>query len=53
MAEKSIRAAFQDGSWVLLQNCHLAPSFMPKLEKILESYPEDVDRVIILIKFCV
>ncbi|KAL4494234.1 hypothetical protein ABPG73_018753, partial [Tetrahymena malaccensis] len=44
LAEKSIRAAYQDGSWVLLQNCHLAPSFMPRLEKILETYPEDVDR---------
>lgn len=38
--------AAEEGSWVLLQNCHLAPSFMPELERILENMelqPENVN----------
>mmetsp|Transcript_55811 Transcript_55811/g.113839 ORF Transcript_55811/g.113839 Transcript_55811/m.113839 type:complete len:619 (-) Transcript_55811:31-1887(-) len=35
-AEKMMEEGVQVGGWVLLQNCHLYASWMPKLDKILE-----------------
>ncbi|GIL64289.1 hypothetical protein Vafri_18269 [Volvox africanus] len=40
-AEAMIDAARRMGSWVLLQNCHLAPSWMPSLERIWEAIREE------------
>mmetsp|Transcript_1422 Transcript_1422/g.4304 ORF Transcript_1422/g.4304 Transcript_1422/m.4304 type:complete len:1452 (+) Transcript_1422:2-4357(+) len=42
-AIKMVDEACKAGTWVLLQNCHLAPSFMPKLETIVEKFiPEEM-----------
>jgi dynein heavy chain len=35
-AENAIAEARRAGGWVLLQNCHLYPSWMPRLEQICE-----------------
>nr|CAD7201450.1 unnamed protein product [Timema douglasi] len=38
IARMLIETAQQDGLWVCLQNCHLAVSWMPELERIWESW---------------
>ncbi|XP_078256078.1 dynein axonemal heavy chain 6-like [Rhinoraja longicauda] len=41
VAEELIhKAQVHKGRWVFLQNCHLAASFMPKLQAIIESFQE-------------
>jgi dynein heavy chain len=40
-AKEAILLAQDQGTWVVLQNCHLAPSFMPILDGIIEQIAED------------
>ncbi|GAB0194609.1 dynein axonemal heavy chain 1 [Grus japonensis] len=35
-AEAMMNSAMEQGNWVFFQNCHLAPSWMPSLERLVE-----------------
>lgn len=40
-AVEAIKTAQKVGQWVVLQNCHLAPSFMPTLDALIEEIERD------------
>lgn len=40
-----MRSSIERGKWVFFQNCHLAPSWMPVLERLIEHInPDKVHR---------
>ena len=42
-AEVMLKEGMETGMWILLQNCHLCPSWMPTLEKLIDNIaPERV-----------
>jgi dynein heavy chain len=40
-AEAMMRSAMERGKWVFFQNCHLSPSWMPSLERLIEQIDPD------------
>ena len=45
VAARLIEKARESGDWVLLQNCHLATSWMPQLERLVEALEAEASRV--------
>jgi len=41
IAQSLVQKGFETGDWILLQNCHLALSWMPELEKICDEFEAD------------
>ena len=52
-----MKSSMERGKWVFFQNCHLAPSFMPALERLVEHIdPEKVRNLLMSIShssFCI
>uniref|UniRef100_A0A669QJL6 Dynein axonemal heavy chain 1 n=1 Tax=Phasianus colchicus TaxID=9054 RepID=A0A669QJL6_PHACC len=42
-AEAMMHSAMEQGNWVFFQNCHLAPSWMPSLERLIEGIDPNKD----------
>lgn len=40
-AEAMMHSAMERGKWVFFQNCHLAPSWMPSMERLIENIDPD------------
>ncbi|KAH6578000.1 hypothetical protein BASA62_000524 [Batrachochytrium salamandrivorans] len=40
-AEALIKEGMERGLWILLQNCHLSPSWMPSLDRVIDSITMD------------
>ena len=44
-AEAMMKSAMDRGQWVFFQNCHLSPSWMPALERLIEQIdPQSVRK---------
>ena len=43
-ASKVLKEFANTGGWVLLQNCHLLPSWMPELENIIQRFRSDSEK---------
>ncbi|XP_063979949.1 dynein axonemal heavy chain 1-like [Diachasmimorpha longicaudata] len=41
-AEFILKESLEAGNWVFFQNCHLAPSWMPHLDGLIESFPDNI-----------
>ncbi len=41
LAEEIVKKFAKDGGWLMLQNCHLMSSWVPRLERLLEIVSED------------
>eukprot|EP01006_Ploeotia_vitrea_P028045 TRINITY_DN60801_c0_g1_i1.p1 TRINITY_DN60801_c0_g1~~TRINITY_DN60801_c0_g1_i1.p1 ORF type:complete len:662 (-),score=42.29 TRINITY_DN60801_c0_g1_i1:160-1866(-) len=42
-SERMVKDGVENGMWVLLQNCHLATSWMPTLERLVENFPDNTN----------
>lgn len=53
LAEAMMRSSIERGKWVFFQNCHLAPSWMPVLERLIEHInPDKVRQPPLLREYC-
>ena len=42
IANAKLDISFREGCWIMLQNIHLMPSWLPTLEKILDKFSKDI-----------